>query len=186
MKTRWGLCMLATAGLLAAPFALRAQEEAAGHLDIPTVPARAEDVSSPEALVKADLESISGDVGVPRQWGRDLSLYDEHAYFVSAEKDPKTGKVVLEKSTPREYAERNDRGLVENGFMEHEVAHETFRFGNVATVVSSYESRSAKTGAVSRGVNIYQTYFDGERWWILSIVWDAERPDNPIPAELLP
>ncbi|HKK28416.1 MAG TPA: hypothetical protein VKB18_10065 [Gemmatimonadota bacterium] len=184
MKTRWGLCIAATVGVLLAPPALRAQEEAAGHLDIPAVPARAEDVSSPEALVRADLESISGDVGVPRQWGRDLSLYDGHAYFVSAENDPKTGQVALERSTPREYAERNDAGLVESGFMEHEIAHKTFRFGNVATVVSSYETHIGKTGAVSRGVNIYQTYFDGERWWILSIVWDAERPDNPIPAEL--
>jgi hypothetical protein len=24
------------------------------------------------------------------------------------------------------------------------------------------------------------------RWWILSVVWEEERPDNPIPAELLP
>jgi hypothetical protein len=190
MKTRWGLCIAATAGLLAgssiaAPSALRAQQQAAKHLDIPTVPARAEDVASPEALVKADLACISGEVGVPRQWGRDLALYDEHAYFVSAEKDPKTGKIVLEKATPLEYAERNDADLVSSGFMEHEIAHKTYRFGNVATVVSSYETHISRTGSVSRGVNIYQTYFDGKRWWILSIVWDSERPDNPIPADLL-
>ncbi|MDP2481350.1 MAG: hypothetical protein Q8W49_12745 [Candidatus Palauibacterales bacterium] len=191
MKTRWGWCIAVTAGLVMAgtiatpPAALRAQEKAAKHLDIPTVAARPEDVASPDALVKADLASISGDVGVPRQWGRDLSLYDEHAYFVSAEKDPKTGKIVLEKATPREYAERNDAGLVSTGFMEHEIAHKTYRFGNVATVVSSYETHVGKTGSVARGVNIYQTYFDGKRWWILSIVWDSERPDNPIPADLL-
>jgi hypothetical protein len=185
MKTRWALCIAVTAGLLAAPPALRAQEQAAKHLDIPTVAARPEDVASPDALVKADLASISGEVGVPRQWARDLSLYDEHAYFVSAEVDPKTGKIVLEKATPREYAERNDAGLVSTGFMEHEIAHKTYRYGNVATVVSSYETHVMKTGSVARGVNIYQTYFDGKRWWILSIVWDSERPGNPIPADLL-
>jgi hypothetical protein len=24
---------------------------------------------------------------------------------------------------------------------------------------------------------------DGKRWWVLSILWDEERPDNPLPAE---
>ena len=174
------------AGLGAGPAGLRAQEPAAGHLDIPTVAARPEDVASPEALVKADLECISGDVGVARQWGRDLSLYDPHARFVSAEVDPKTGALTLVHSSPREYAERNDAGLVKDGFTEHELAHRTTRFGNVASVASSYESVSKATGESSRGVNIYQTYFDGKRWWILSIVWDAERPGNPIPKALLP
>jgi len=173
-------------GLLAAPGGLGAQEAAAQHLDIPTVAARPEDVASPEALVKADLASISGDVGVARQWARDLSLYDPHARFVSAEVDPKSGALTLVHSSPREYAERNDAGLVKGGFTEHEMAHKTYRFGSVATVVSSYESVAKATGQTSRGVNIYQTYFDGKRWWILSIVWDSERPGNPIPKELLP
>jgi hypothetical protein len=25
---------------------------------------------------------------------------------------------------------------------------------------------------ITRGVNIFQLYFDGKRWWILSMVWD--------------
>jgi len=25
---------------------------------------------------------------------------------------------------------------------------------------------------------------DGTRWWIVSILWDEERPDNPLPKEL--
>jgi hypothetical protein len=55
----------------------------------------------------------------------------------------------------------------------------------VATVLSSYEGTVASTGKVAtRGVNIFQLYFDGKRWWILSMVWDEERPDNPLPPEL--
>ena len=26
---------------------------------------------------------------------------------------------------------------------------------------------------------------DGKRWWIASVTWDVERPDNPIPAQYL-
>ena len=35
------------------------------------------------------------------------------------------------------------------------------------------------------GVNSFQLFFDGERWWIMSILWEQETPQNPIPAELL-
>ncbi len=54
-------------------------------------------------------------------------------------------------------------------------------------MLSSYEGKNASTGKViTRGVNIFQLYFDGKRWWILSMVWDQETPANPIPPDLLP
>ena len=34
-----------------------------------------------------------------------------------------------------------------------------------------------------RGINSIQLVRDGKRWWIASVVWDTERPDNPIPAD---
>ncbi len=71
------------------------------------------------------------------------------------------------------------------GFSESEVAHKIYQYGNVATVFSSYEAKMASTGKlVSRGVNIYQLYFAGGRWWISSVSWDDEKPINPIPPEL--
>jgi hypothetical protein len=27
---------------------------------------------------------------------------------------------------------------------------------------------------------------DGKRWWIVTVFWDSERPNNPIPAKYLP
>jgi hypothetical protein len=38
---------------------------------------------------------------------------------------------------------------------------------------------------VTRGINSIQPMNDGGRWWIVSVFWDAERPDNPLPAEYL-
>jgi hypothetical protein len=76
---------------------------------------------------------------------------------------------------------------VKDGFTERELGHKIQRYGNVATVLSSYEGKNASTGkVVTRGVNIFQLYFDGKRWWILSMVWDEETPQNPIPPDLLP
>jgi len=98
--------------------------------------------------------------------------------------DAKTGAVTTHGMTEQEYADEEDASIVKNGFTEREIKHVITRFGNVATVLSSYEGGDAAGRFKTRGVNIFQLYFDGKRWWILSMVWDEERPDNPIPAEL--
>ena len=57
-------------------------------------------------------------------------------------------------------------------------------FGNVAQVFSSYESRHAPGEApFARGINSFQLVYDGKRWWVVSILWDEERPDNPLAKE---
>jgi len=187
MKSRLTLCVvIGAAGLSAAVSDGIAQTKSKVHVEIPTIAAKPGDVTL-ESIVKADYESISGGVGVPRQWGRDLSLYDPHAWTVALSTDPKTGAITTWSFNEQEYADASDADFVREGYTERELGHIIHRYGNVATVLSSYEGKSSLTGKVSsRGVNIYQLYFDGKRWWILSIVWDEERPGNPIPPELLP
>jgi hypothetical protein len=154
------------------------------HVGRPVIEARAEDVGTIEGIVTASYETISGGVGVPRQWGRDRALFDPNSRSVAIHVDAKTGAIKTESMTEQDFADRSDASLVKDGFTERELKHVIKRFGNVATVLSSYEgSASGKT--IERGVNIFQLYFDGKRWWILSMVWDTERPDNPIPKELL-
>lgn len=157
------------------------------HVNVPTIPARPEDVKSPEAIVQADYECISGGIGVARQWARDFSLYDPYARSFVPSKDEKTGGLVIGHPTQQEYADEGDAQLVRDGSSEHEVAHKIYRYGNVATVFSSYEVTLASTGNLySRGVNIYQLYYVGNRWWISSVSWDAENNINSIPPELIP
>jgi hypothetical protein len=163
------------------------QDAAVKHVNVAIIPANPEDVGTIDAIIRVSYEAISGGVGVPRQWARERTLNDPHSIFVSAEVDPKTGKTVIERTDDQEFADQSDALMVKEGFTERELGHVVHRFGNVATVVSSYEGKSELRGkVVDRGVNIFNLYFDGKRWWILSIVWDSERPDNPIPAELLP
>jgi hypothetical protein len=157
------------------------------HVQVQPVAARPEDVASIEAIVKASYETISGGVGMPRQWGRDESLFDPNVRFVSVERDPKSGAIVAMITTHQEFVDEFDEPGTKEGFTERELGRKIERYGNVATVLSSYEGKNASTGkVVTRGVNIFQLYFDGKRWWILSMVWDQETPANPIPPELLP
>jgi hypothetical protein len=153
------------------------------HVDRPIIEARTEDVSTIEGIVTASYETISGGIGVARQWGRDRTLFDPNSRSVSVHVDGKTGAIKTTSMTEQDFADQSDASLVKDGFTERELKHVIKRFGNVATVLSSYEG-SVSGKVIERGVNIFQLYFDGKRWWILSMVWDEERPGNPIPAEL--
>jgi hypothetical protein len=77
--------------------------------------------------------------------------------------------------------------LLAAGFQERELKRRVYRYGNLAHVESSYETREGKDNPkVSRGVNFLELYFDGTRWWVASAVWQGEDAAHPIPPELLP
>jgi hypothetical protein len=53
--------------------------------------------------------------------------------------------------------------------------------------MSTYSSSTTPDGEpYDRGINSIQLTWDGERWWIVSWIFDSERPGNPIPPEFLP
>ena len=175
-------------GLLAGGFgggnAMEKQGEVR-QVQVAAIAARPEDVSTIEGIVKASYETISGGVGVPRQWGRDRTLFAQSVRYISISKD-KMGAVKVRTSDYQEYLNESDDFLVRQGFTEIELGRKIERFGNVATVLSSYEGRIQSTGkVVTRGVNIFSLYYDGKRWWIQTMLWDEESPENPIPSGLL-
>lgn len=177
-------CVAGVAGLAATA---GAQSSPKPHVAVAIIAARPADIASIEAIVRADYESISGGVGVPRQWARDFSLYDPYARSFTPYKDAKTGALMIWNPTEQEYADATDSSYVTNGFSEHELAHKIVRYGNVATVFSSYEGGFVRGGReATRGVNTYQLYFDGKRWWISSVSWDGSKSINEIPPDLLP
>jgi hypothetical protein len=85
-------------------------------------------------------------------------------------------------------AARKEKAEAATGFFERETARRTDCFGNVCQVFSTYESRHTLSDAApfQRGINSIQLVRDGKRWWIASVAWDVERPDNPIPAQYQP
>ena len=72
-----------------------------------------------------------------------------------------------------------------HAFYESAIVNKVDRFGNIAQVFSSYESRNAPNEKpFARGINSIQLFFDQNRWYVLSILWDEESPTNPLPANL--
>jgi hypothetical protein len=144
-------------------------------------PVRAADVGTIDSIITTLYAVISGPVGQPRQWDRFHSLMHPQARLIPTRCDS-TGACSLLVMTPAEYQQRADSFLVALGFTERELKRSTERYGAVAQAFSSYESfRRAESTPFARGINSIQLFWDGQRWWIMSIFWDAERPGNPLP-----
>lgn len=149
--------------------------------------ARPADVASPEAIVTALYDVISGDAGVERDWDRFRSLFHPTARLMPSGVN-REGVGVARSITPEEYIERSGPVLTRDGFHEREIARKAERFGHMVHVWSTYDSvRSLSDPApFMRGINSIQLFHDGSRWWVLSVYWLAESPGTPIPPEYLP
>jgi hypothetical protein len=168
-----------------APLAQAQTAANAAHVEVPTIDPRPEDVGSLDGILAAYYDVISGPAGQPRQWSRDRTLYVPEIRFVSMSMG-KDGKPVARTMTHQQFVDASDKSL-QGGFYEKEIHRETQRFGNIAHVFSTYESRTQADGPIiARGINSIQAYWDGKRWWITNAIWDEERADNPLPAEYLP
>jgi len=149
--------------------------------------AKPADVASPDAILAAAYGVISGPKGQKRDWERFRSLCLPGARFIptGAKKDG-TGSFARVLS-PEEYVDRANPIFEKDGFYETEAARRTERYGNIAQIFSTYESRhDPKEAPFARGINSFQLFFDGTRWWVVSVFWQGETPENPIPKEFLP
>ena len=147
-----------------------------------SIVARTSDVSTVDSIIAALYQTISGPVGQPRQWDRFSTLFHPEARLIPT-RCPEAGTCTLRVMTPAQYRQNADTFLVKEGFQETELARSTERYGNIAQAFSSYQSfRRGETTPFTRGINSIQLFWDGTRWWVLSIFWDSERPGNPLPA----
>lgn len=147
------------------------------------VPApKPDDVKSIDSILAALYNVISGPAG-ERDWNRFRSLFLPSATLTSAGKD-REGNIHVRPRTVEGYVTGAGGYFAQHGFFENPIVSRVQTFGSVAQVFCSYESRNAPGEApFARGINSLQMAYDGKRWWIVSILWDEERPDNPLPKE---
>jgi DNA-binding beta-propeller fold protein YncE len=153
---------------------------------MPPSTARPADVASIDAIIAVLYESISGGAGVKRDWNRFLSLFAPNARLIPTGRRPDSTQV-MRAISPEEYAATVGPQLETGGFFEREIGRETAQFGAIAHVFSAYDSKRLATDAqpFARGINSIQLFNDGKRWYVVTIFWDPERPDNRIPSKYL-
>ena len=144
------------------------------------------DVATMDSIVAAVYDVISGPAGQKRSWDRFRSLFIPGARLIPTGRR-QTGEVSSRVLTPDEYVTRSSPLLEQNGFFEREVSRRVEKFGNIAHIFSTYESRHKLDDAkpFARGINSIQLMNDGSRWWIVTIFWQSEDEKNPLPAEYL-
>lgn len=145
------------------------------------------DASTLDAIMKAVYDVISGDAGKPRDWDRFRSLFHKDARLIPAGKNQQTGIVGARALTPEDYIKRSEPILLKEGFFEREIARRVETFGNITHVFSTYESRHslADKTPFARGINSFQLLNDGKRWWVITIYWEGETRENPLPKKYL-
>lgn len=145
------------------------------------------DVGSMEAIVKAVYDVISGDAGQARDWDRFRTLFHKDARLIPTGKNKETGVTGANALSAEDYIRRVDAGFLKNGFHEREVASRADQYGNIAQVFSTYESfrKMDEKKPFMRGINSFQLLNDGKRWWVVTIFWESETPENPIPKQYL-
>lgn len=184
------LCLsLALAGctlaLATAPAGAQAATPPVAGPVLVSVPAAAPaDVGSIDAIIAALYDVISGPAGQPRDWNRMRSLFAPGGRLMPTVGRPE-GAFGLRVLEVNDYIATVGPQLERRGFREREIARRVERFGHIAHVFSTYEGRSETDSTVIRGINSIQLMNDGARWWVLSVFWEAERPDNPLPARYL-
>ena len=135
--------------------------------------ARKSDVESLDAIIRASYEVMGGKAGEPRDWERFRSLFVEGARMMPVISRPEPMVRVL---SPEEFIGRVTPILATEHFFERELGRQTETIGRMAHVLSQYESLRDPAGpAFEQGTNSMQLFNDGERWWIVSIMWNTAR-----------
>jgi hypothetical protein len=149
--------------------------------------ANAADVESVDAIIAASYDVISGPAGKKRDWNRDRSLFYPGARLIPTAKPGANDSLAPQILDVDGFIARVEPYFAEHGFFETEIARRTEQFGHIAHVWSTYESRHSADDPkpFMRGINSFQLFYDGNRWWILNIFWQQESAQDPIPEEYL-
>lgn len=136
-----------------------------------------------DELATAIYAAVSGPANQDRACFRDLFVADARLSPIAKAKD---GSFAPRNLTVEDWiaavAKRGSALFYEKG-----IVTKTEVYGHLAHLWSTYESREELNGKpIARGINSIQAIYDGTRWKVQSIFWQAETPDAPLPAKYLP
>ena len=144
------------------------------------------DVASIEAILHALYDVISGPAGQTRDWQRMRTLFLPGARLIPTAHQP-DGTTAAHMYDVDGYIERASKAFATQGFYERGVSNRVEQFGRIAHVFSTYEARhdAKDPKPFLRGINSIQLMNDGTRWWVVTVFWQAEDAQTPLPEKYL-
>jgi hypothetical protein len=136
-----------------------------------------------ELIVALDA-GVSGPADKDRACLRDLLLPGARLAPIAKSPDDSFAPQILDLDGWTEAVRK--RGKID--LYEHQIKVSSEVYGHIAHLWSTYELHIGHPDGKpdARGINSIQAVFDGKRWHVLEILWQAETPDLPVPAKYLP
>lgn len=136
--------------------------------------------ATPEGLVRAVYEIVSGPAKSAKDWTRLQRLHAPGAIITPTQHRGAVAFAAAPQALTS-FIELNKRLFSDRGFYESEIFQRVQRFGHIAHVWSGYETREHPEGPLeARGINSFQLFNDGQRWCVLSATWDIDTPEHPM------
>jgi hypothetical protein len=136
-----------------------------------------------DELIKALDDAVSGAGDKDRTCLRDLLLPDATLNPIAKKADGSFAPHVLTVDGWIDAVKKRGSAV----FYERQVKVSSEVYGHIAHLWSTYEVRPTPDGKPQvRGINSIQAVNDGTRWRVFEIVWQAETPEEPVPAKYLP
>lgn len=143
------------------------------------------DVGSIDGIISAVYETLSGPIGEERNWDRNRSLYHPTARLTHSQWQPGGTQAMVMPMSHEDHIQAVSGYTVERGFYEVEIGRSVIEYGTIAHVWSTYSYTTEDGTMEGRGINSFQLYFDGTRYWIMSVIWSQEAPEHPIPERFI-
>ena len=143
------------------------------------------DVGSVDAIINAAYDVLSGPIGQPRNWDRARTLFHPTARLAHTQWQPGGKTAVLYPMTHEDHINAVRGYTVERGFFEREIGRQVVSYGTVTHVFSTYAYTTEDESMTGRGINSFQLFYDGTRYWIMSVIWSQESPEHPIPDQFI-
>jgi hypothetical protein len=132
-----------------------------------------------DSVIKEMYGMVSFEPGTRPDWTRQPEIFAAGARLVRVNDDG-----VFEfglDSFRQNFESMIDSGVLPS-FWEGEIWRETHLFGNIAHVLSAYETRWTRAGAViNRGVNSIQLFEHDGNWKISAMIWRRDGKTVQIP-----
>lgn len=147
-----------------------------------------DDLSTPDGLMKSFYACLDVKKGKHIDSARFMNLFWPGAQLdgiVPSRKD--STKLVNFRITPQEYLRQMKGFTATHYFKEWETGRQTISFGHMMCIYSGYElvDITPKGDTINlRGVNVFNIFFDQNRWWITYCTYEEENGALVVPENL--